>query len=175
NEALLLDHLKNIWTSNEEQAYLVNHHLESFKGTLFRQTMFAEFERDITEMAESNIPLTPDSLSEHYGKLNRDYFGPKMTVDREIELEWMRIPHFYYNFYVYKYATSFSVANAVATRILEGDKDQLERYLGLLKAGGSKPPVELLKDAGVDLSTPAPIREALKVFSGLVSEMCGLV
>lgn len=175
NEVLLLDHLRKEWTSREEQAYLVNHYLESFKGTVFRQTMFAEYERDITEMVEENIPLTADSLSEHYGKLNREYFGPTMTIDSEIELEWARIPHFYYNFYVYKYATSFSVANAIAARILKGDEDQLDMYLSMLKAGGSKPPVELLRDAGVDLSTPEPISEALKVFSSLVKEIGPLI
>ena len=145
------------------------------KGTVFRQTMFAEFERDICSMVEANQPLTPDILCEHYGRLNRDYFGPSMVIDREIELEWARIPHFYYNFYVYKYATSFSVANAIATRILDGDRIQLEAYLELLKSGSSKPPVDLLKDAGVDLSTPAPISEALEVFGGLVKEMDRLI
>jgi oligoendopeptidase F len=171
NEVLLLDHLRKIWTSKDEQIYLVNHYLDSFKGTVFRQTMFAEFERDVQEMVEKDIPLTPDLLCEHYGKLNRDYFGPEMVIDAEIELEWARIPHFYYNFYVYKYATSFSVANAIATRILQGDEHQLDIYIEMLKAGGSKPPVELLKDAGVDLSTPEPISEALKVFGSLITDM----
>jgi oligoendopeptidase F len=137
--------------------------------------MFAEFERDIQQMVEEGIPLTPDVLTEHYGKMNREYFGPRMIIDPEIELEWARIPHFYYNFYVYKYATSYSVANAIARRILTGDSDQLERYIGMLKAGGSKPPVELLLDAGVDLRTPEPIKEALGVFSNLVDEMDGLL
>jgi oligoendopeptidase F len=175
NEVLLLDHLKRIWTSKDEQIYLVNHYLESFKGTVFRQTMFAEFERDVQEMVEKDIPLTPDLLCEHYGKMNRTYFGPEMVIDKEIELEWARIPHFYYNFYVYKYATSFSVANAIASRILGGDDHQLDIFIEMLKAGGSKPPVELLKDAGVDLSTPEPISEALKVFGSLVTEMNGLL
>jgi len=171
NEVLLLDHLRKIWTTRDEQAYLVNHYLESFKGTVFRQTMFAEFERDVQQMVENDIPLTPDLLCEHYRKLNREYFGPDMIIDEEIDLEWARIPHFYYNFYVYKYATSFSVANAIATRILNGDKNQLERYISMLRSGGSKPPVELLKDTKVDLSTPEPISEALKVFGSLISEM----
>lgn len=175
NEVLLLDHLRKIWPSKEEQIYLVNHHLESFKGTVFRQTMFAEFERDVQETVEKDIPLTPDLLCKQYGKLNRDYFGPEMVIDKEIELEWARIPHFYYNFYVYKYATSFSVANAIATRILKGEEKQLEIYTDMLKAGGSKPPVELLKDAGVDLSTPEPISEALKVFGSLITEMEGML
>jgi oligoendopeptidase F len=171
NEVLLLDHLRKIWKSKEEQIYLVNHYLESFKGTVFRQTMFAEFERDVQDMVEKDIPLTPDLLCEHYGKMNRDYFGPNMVIDDEIMLEWARIPHFYYNFYVYKYATSFSVANAIATRILKGESDQLDNYIGMLRSGGSKPPLELLRDAGVDLSTPAPISEALNVFGSLITEM----
>jgi oligoendopeptidase F len=137
--------------------------------------MFSEFERDVQEMVEKDIPLTPDLLCEHYGKMNREYFGTNMIIDKDIELEWARIPHFYYNFYVYKYATSFSVANAIATRILKGDGQQLEDYLSMLKAGGSRPPVELLKLAGVDLSTPEPITEALKVFGTLVDEMDGLI
>ncbi|MGA1848446.1 MAG: oligoendopeptidase F [Thermoplasmatota archaeon] len=175
NEILLLDHLKAVWTEKSEQAFLVNHHLENFKGTVFRQTMFAEFERDIQQMVEKGVPLTPDILTDHYGKLNREYFGPGMIIDPEIELEWARIPHFYYNFYVYKYATSYSVANAIASRILAGDHEQLERYIEMLKAGGSKPPVDLLIDAGVDLRTPEPIKEALEVFSSLVKEMEGLL
>jgi oligoendopeptidase F len=175
NEILLLDHLRKIWTAEDEQIYLVNHYLESFKGTVFRQTMFAEFERDVQEMVEKDVPLTPDLLCEHYGKLNREYFGPEMVIDKEIELEWARIPHFYYNFYVYKYATSFSVANAIATRILQDDQDQLDSYISMLKSGGSKPPLDLLMDAGVDLRTPAPISEALEVFGSLVKEMDGLL
>lgn len=168
NESLLMDHLLKEWDTRKEQAYLVNHYLDSFKGTVFRQTMFAEFERDVSELVERNVPLTPALLSETYTRLNRDYFGPEMTLDPEIGMEWARIPHFYYDFYVYKYATSFSVANAISRRLLSGDMVQLERYISLLKAGGSKPPLDILKDAGVDLTSPAPIMEALEVFSGLV-------
>ncbi|MGA1820234.1 MAG: oligoendopeptidase F [Thermoplasmatota archaeon] len=175
NEILLLNHLMKVWTGKEEQAYLVNHYLESFKGTVFRQTMFSEFERDVQALVEGGVPLTPDLLCENYGRLNGSYFGPSMVIDRELELEWARIPHFYYNFYVYKYATSFCVANAIATRILDGDHEQLDRYLSLLEAGGSKPPLELLIDAGVDMRTTEPITEALKVFGGLVSRMDDLI
>ncbi|MGA1792529.1 MAG: oligoendopeptidase F [Thermoplasmatota archaeon] len=175
NEILLLNHLMKIWTGNEEQTYLVNHYLESFKGTVFRQTMFSEFERDVQALVEEGTPLTPDLLCENYGKLNKNFFGPSMVIDKELELEWARIPHFYYNFYVYKYATSFCVANAIATRILEGDKEQLDRYISLLKAGGSKPPVELLLGAGVDLRTTEPITEALNVFGDLVKRMESLI
>ncbi|MBN1389340.1 MAG: oligoendopeptidase F [Candidatus Thermoplasmatota archaeon] len=175
NEILLLHHLMNTWTGTDEQTYLVDHYLESFKGTVFRQTMFSEFERDVQAMVEKDTPLTPDLLCEHYGMLNRDYFGPAMIIDPEIELEWARIPHFYYNFYVYKYATSFCAANAIATRILKGDTLQLERYISLLRSGGSKPPVDLLIEAGVDLRTTAPITEALKVFGDLVTRLERLI
>ncbi|MGA1866023.1 MAG: oligoendopeptidase F [Thermoplasmatota archaeon] len=175
NEVLLLHYLMDIWKTEEEQAYLVNHYLESFKGTVFRQTMFAEFEKSVQAMVEEGIPLTPDLLMDQYGKLNRKYFGPNMTIDLQIELEWARIPHFYYNFYVYKYATSFCAANAIASRILRGDASQLERYTSLLKAGGSKPPVDLLKEAGVDLRTVDPITEALNEFGDLVTHMDRLI
>ncbi|MBN1539330.1 MAG: oligoendopeptidase F [Candidatus Thermoplasmatota archaeon] len=171
NEIMLLHHLMDIWRSEEEQAYLVNHYLESFKGTVFRQTMFAEFEKWVQAIVEEGVPLTPDLLCEQYGKLNGEYFGPEMVIDSPIELEWARIPHFYYDFYVYKYATSFCAANAIATRILEGDASQLERYLSLLGSGCSKPPVDLLAEAGVDLRTVDPITEALKVFGDLVTRM----
>ncbi|MGA1820988.1 MAG: oligoendopeptidase F [Thermoplasmatota archaeon] len=173
NEILLMNYLRGKWTSMEERTFLVNHHLEGFKGTVFRQTMFAEFERDVSVMVENGIPLTPDSLCELYGKLNGDYFGPDVELDEEIRMEWARIPHFYYNFYVYKYATGYSSATAIARRILEGG--DLENYLAMLKAGGSKPPLELLKGAGVDLATPEPVRSALEVFSDLVDEMDGLI
>lgn len=174
NESLLMESLLDKWGARKDQAFLVNHYLDSFKGTVFRQTMFAEFERDISNMVERNIPLTPELLTDHYLKLNRDHFGPAMVLDPEIGMEWARIPHFYYDFYVYKYATSFSVANAISSRLLTGDREQLDRYLGMLRAGGSKPPMEALKDAGVDLSTPAPISEALRVFSDLVDRFKGL-
>ncbi len=174
NESLLMERLLGKWGTRKDQAFLVNHYLDSFKGTVFRQTMFAEFERDISDMVERNIPLTPELLTDHYLKLNRDHFGPAMVLGPEIGMEWARIPHFYYDFYVYKYATSFSVANAISSRLLSGDKGQLGRYLGMLRAGGSKPPLDLLKDAGVDLSTPAPISEALRVFSDLVDRFKGL-
>jgi len=175
NEALLMERLLKEWRTREEQAYLVNHYLDSFKGTVFRQTMFAEFERDVSGLVESNVPLTPSLLSDAYTRLNRDYFGPAMVMDTEIGMEWARIPHFYYDFYVYKYATSFAVANAISNRLVSGDSEQLGRYFGLLRAGGSKPPLELLMDAGVDLTTPAPITEALGVFKGLVDRFEGLI
>jgi oligoendopeptidase F len=135
--------------------------------------MFAEFERDVSVMVEEGIPLTPDSLCDLYGRLNGDYFGPEVELDEQIRMEWARIPHFYYNFYVYKYATGYSSATAIAKRILEGG--DIYSYLDMLKAGGSKPPLELLKEAGVDLTTPEPVKSALEVFTGLVGEMDELI
>lgn len=173
NEILLMNYLRGKWTGREERTFLVNHHLEGFKGTVFRQTMFSEFERDVSVMVEEGVPLTPVSLNDLYGKLNSDYFGPEVEVDEEIRVEWARIPHFYYNFYVYKYATGYSSATAIARRIIEGG--DLESYLDMLKAGGSRPPLELLKGAGVDLTTPEPVRSALEVFSDLVDEMNDLI
>jgi len=170
NENLLLHHLSKIWTSEKERAYLVNHHLDSFKGTVFRQTMFAEFEKKISEMVDNNVPLTADGLSDIYGKLNRDHFGPRTFLDDEIKLEWARIPHFYYNFYVYKYATGYSAATAISNGIVDGSGD-LEAYVNMLKSGGSKPPIDLLKGAGVDLTTPEPINKGLELFDRLVIEL----
>jgi oligoendopeptidase F len=173
NENLLLRHLSDIWTSKEERIYLTNHHLDSFKGTVFRQTMFAEFEKEIASIVENDQPLTADGLSEVYGKLNEDHFGPRTFHDRQIDLEWARIPHFYYNFYVYKYATGYSAATAISKGIVEGKLD-LDDYLGMLKKGGSEPPLDLLKGAGVDLSTPAPIDEGLNLFDSLVEDLDAL-
>ncbi len=174
NENLLLHHLSKVWTSREERAYLINHHLDSFKGTVFRQTMFAEFEQLISSMVEDYQPLTAEGLSEAYGKLNRDHFGPGTYLDDEIKLEWSRIPHFYYNFYVYKYATGFSAATAISNSIISGKID-LEAYTNMLKAGGSKPPIDLLRDVGVDLSTPKPVDDGLKLFDSLVDDLSGLL
>lgn len=171
NEVLLQDHLMKEWRSDEERKYLINHQIDGFKGTVFRQTMFAEFERDVTQLVERDEPLTPQLMSEMYGSLNSDYFGPAVTSDPQIRLEWSRIPHFYYNFYVYKYATGFSAANAIASSILEGRSGMVESYLEMLKAGGSKPPLDLLKMAGVDLTVPDPVDRALSRFSQLVEEL----
>lgn len=175
NENLLVAHLRDKWDTRDAQAFLVNHHLEGFKGTVFRQTMFAEFERDVAAMVERGEPLTPDILSAHYRKLNVDYFGPEMAIDPEIDLEWSRIPHFYYNFYVYKYATGYCAATALSRMILDGDDRALDRYLTFLRSGGSKPPLDTLADAGVDLRSPEPVKRALDVFSALIDEMEELV
>ncbi len=171
NEILLLEYLYKNASSREEKAYLVNHYLESFKGTLFRQTMFEEFERSTNEMAQKGIPLTAQTLCDTYLRLNKDYFGPDMVSDPLIANEWSRIPHFYYNFYVYQYATSFAASVAIAHRILEQGEAAVKPYLEFLSSGCTKDPVSLLKIAGVDLSTPAPIDEALKVFDESITRM----
>lgn len=171
NEVLLYHYLKDHAKSKEEKAFIINHFLDSFKGTMFRQTMFEEFERKTCEMAEAGTPLTADSLYNVYLDLNKQYFGPDMISDPEIGWEWCRIPHFYYNFYVYQYATSFAAAVAVADRILKEGAPAVEQYKKFLSGGCTKDPVSLLKIAGVDLTTRQPIDAALKVFGEAIDEM----
>ena len=182
NEMLLLEYLLKENQGKQERAYLVNHLLESFKGTLYRQTMFEEFERKTNEMSEKGEPLTAEALSELYLELNRAYFGPDMVSDPQIAFEWSRIPHFYYNFYVYQYATSFAAAVDISRRILKeasaaGEAPEtcgpgvVERYKEFLKSGCTDDPVSLLKITGVDLSTEEPVEAALKVFEAAVEEM----
>ena len=171
NEILLLEYLLKKASSKEERAYLINHYLESFKGTVFRQTMFEEFERKTNEMAEAGTPLTAQLLTETYLDLNRQYFGEDMVSDDLIGYEWCRIPHFYYNFYVYQYATSFCAAVAIAHQILEEGEAAVKPYLEFLSGGCTADPVSLLKIAGVDLSTDAPIEAALAVFEEAIEEM----
>ncbi len=171
NEALMNKYLLDRTTDPKARKYLVNHYLESFKGTLFRQTMFAQFERDMYAKLENDEPLAAEDLSKMYGDLNTAYFGPEMVVDEGISLEWARIPHFYYDFYVYKYATSMCASLAIAAAIMEGKEGALDKYMAFLKAGGSDYPMEVLKRAGVDLSTPEPIHAAMKVFEGLLDQM----
>lgn len=168
NEALLIRHLLGKAKSRQERRYLINHFLESFRGTLFRQTMFAEFEQKAHEMAQKGQTLTAKALGQIYHQLNVDYFGAEMTVDGEIDYEWERIPHFYTPFYVYQYATGFSAAVAISSRILDGDEDVTRGYRRFLEGGCTKPPVELLKLCGVDLSSPQPVKEALAVFEDLL-------
>lgn len=168
NEALLIRHLMDKTRDKKEKKYLINHFLESFRGTLFRQTMFAEFELMTHQKAEKGEPLTASELCSMYHQLNADYFGPDMVIDQEIDVEWTRIPHFYTPFYVYQYATGFSAAVAISSRILQGEKGTLEGYKQFLSSGCAMPPIELLKLAGVDMSSAHPIEEALKVFSGLL-------
>ena len=175
NEALLMEYLLNKTTDKRERAFLINHFLEQFKGTLYRQTMFAEFELKMGEMVQQGIPLTAAKLCEEYRKLNELYFGPDMVCDDYIAMEWARIPHFYYNYYVFQYATGYSAAIALSQKILREGAPAVEKYLEFLSGGRSKPPVELLKGAGVDMSSPEPVNEALALFGRLVEEMEQLV
>ena len=171
NEALLMEHLLAKTTDKKERAYLINHFLEQFKGTLYRQTMFAEFELIMGRMIGEGKTLTADILCAEYRKLNEQYFGPDMIVDDEISMEWARIPHFYYNYYVFQYATGYSAAIALSRRILSEGERAVKDYLGFLSGGCSKSPIELLKGAGVDMTTPEPINQALKLFDELLDEM----
>lgn len=171
NEALLMQYLLKKTTDKKERAALINYFLEQFKGTLYRQAMFAEYEMKINELYAKGEPLTADVLCSLYKKINEEYFGPDMVLDDEIELEWIRIPHFYYNFYVYQYATGFSAAIALSTRILKEGAPAVERYLNFLSAGCTKDPVALLRDAGVDMASPEPVRTALELFGSLIKEM----
>lgn len=171
NEVLLVKHLLAKTTDKKERAYLINHFLEQFRGTVYRQTMFAEFELWMSEYAEKGETLTADAMCEAYYKLNKKYFGNDITVDKLISVEWARIPHFFYNFYVFQYATGFSAAVAIANRILEEGKPAVDDYLKFLSSGGSLDPISLLKIAGVDMTTAQPINDALKLFGELIDEM----
>ena len=171
NEVLLVRYLLNNTTDKRERAYLINHFLESFRGTVYRQTMFAEFELFMNQLAEKGETLTADALCEKYYELNKQYFGDAITVDPEIAYEWERIPHFFYNFYVFQYATGFSAACAIANRILTEGEPAVADYKKFLSAGGSMDPISILKLAGVDMTTAAPINEALKLFGELLDEM----
>jgi len=164
NETLLLDYLLANAGSREERLYLLNYDLEGYRGTVFRQVMFAEFERIIHRKVDNGEALTPDVLCEEYYQLYKKYYGPELILDDNIALEWSRIPHFYYNFYVYKYAIGFSAAKALARPIIEGDKEALSRYLSFLESGGSDYPLELLKRAGVDMSQPEPVKNCMESF-----------
>lgn len=171
NEALLTHYLINNTNDKKEKMYLINHHLEGFRTTVYRQTMFAEFEKWIHEQVEAGNALNHENLSEAYYQLNKKYYGDDIVVDDDIRYEWSRIPHFYYNFYVYKYATGFSAATSLAQQILEEGTPAVERYLQFLKSGCSKYPLDLLKDAGVDMTTSVPIQKALDVFKSLLDQM----
>ena len=171
NEVLLMRHLLGKTTDPKERAYLINHFLDQFKGTVYRQTMFAEFELAMGRMVESGQTLTADALSEKYLELNKLYFGPDMVSDPQIALEWTRIPHFFYNYYVFQYATGFSAAVAIADRILTLGESAVADYKKFLSGGSSTDPISLLKIAGVDMSSPAPVNAALKLFGELVDEL----
>lgn len=171
NEALVMEHLLKSTTDKKLLAYLVNHYLEQFRGTVFRQTMFAEFEKQTHALVEQGEALTAERLSSIYRELNALYYGEEVVLDPEIAWEWARIPHFYNAFYVYKYATGFSAATALAKGILEQGGPAVKRYLQFLASGSSDYPIELLRKAGVDMETPIPVREALTVFAGLVTRL----
>ena len=175
NEILLMRHLLGKTKDKKERAYLINHFLDQFKGTVYRQTMFAEFELEMGRTAENGETLTADGLCEKYLALNKLYFGPEMVSDDEIALEWARIPHFFYNYYVFQYATGFSAAVAIANRILAEGAPAVADYKRFLSGGSSTDPVSLLKIAGVDMSTPEPVNSALELFGELVEELEKLV
>lgn len=170
NEVILIDYLLKHSRSDEEKKYLYGHYLEQFKGTLFRQTMFAEFEMITHRMAQDGEVLNAESLCGTYKKLNEKYFGKDMVIDEEIAYEWARIPHFYTPFYVYQYATGFSAAVAIATKIINGDKEVLHGYREFLKGGSSMHPIELLSLCKIDMSKPDVIQDALNVFGGLIED-----
>jgi oligoendopeptidase F len=175
NELLLHHYLMEQNDDPSVKAYLLCHQLDQIRGTLYRQAMFAEFEKHIHVLAEQKVPLTPDLLCEDYYKLNAEYHGENVAPDQRVELEWARIPHFYYNFYVYKYATGISAAAKLSQNILSGDQTKLGNYIDFLKAGDSRDVLDIMRDAGVDLSTPEPIVAALKLFEETVDQLDGLL
>ena len=175
NEALLMRYLLDHAGSAQEKAYLLNHFTEQFRGTLYRQTMFAEFELKVNELAATGAGITADALCEIYAQLNRAYFGDDVVVDEQIALEWSRIPHFYYRYYVYQYATGYAAAIALSNRILEEGAPAVADYKRFLSGGSSATPLELLRIAGVDMATPAPVTSALQLFDQLVDELAALL
>ncbi len=170
NESLLIDYLLQHSRDQQEKMYLINHYLEQFRGTVYRQTMFAEFEKIIHAKAEQGEAITPELMNSVYRDLNKLYYGPEVVLDEEIDIEWARIPHFYSAFYVYKYATGFAAATAIKEAIRTEGNKMVERYLEFLKSGGSNYPIVLLQKAGVDLTTPEPVDSALKYFARLVDD-----
>lgn len=171
NEALLMEYLLSNTSDQKQRAYLINYFLEQFKGTLYRQTMFAEFEKITHEMAEKKEPLTAEILGKIYYDLNKLYFGDGIVLDKEIAMEWARIPHFYTPFYVYQYATGYSAAIAISRKILSGDKEALNGYFKFLSGGSSMNPIDLLKLCGIDMTTKEPVKEALALFASLLDQM----
>ena len=175
NEELLSRHLLEQADSKQQRAFIINRNIDAIRGTIIRQTMFAEFEKIAHEMVEAGEPLTVAAAKDAYGKLLADYFGPKFQIDEQLQLECLRIPHFYRAFYVYKYATGLSAAIALSRRVLNGGRREVDQYLGFLKGGCSKYPLELLKGAGVDMRRPEPVNTALAHFASLVEELDSLV
>ncbi len=171
NESLLMQHLLRTTTDKRRRAYLINYFLEQFRTTLYRQTMFAEFELEINRRNERGESLTAASMNELYHELNRQYFGDGIVIDKEIDVEWARIPHFYYDYYVYQYATGYSAAIALSQRILREGEPAVKDYLNFLSGGCSADPITLLRGAGVDMATAQPIQDALQMFDGLITEM----
>ena len=175
NEALLMEYLLSKTTDKKERAYLINHFLDQFKGTIYRQTMFAEFELNIGKLVAEGQTLTAEVLCAEYKRLNELYYGPDMVVDDRIAMEWARIPHFYYNYYVFQYATGYSAAIALSRRILREGESAVQDYLNFLSGGCSKSPIDLLKGAGVDMTSPEPVNQALELFGQLLDEMEALM
>ena len=171
NESLLMQHLLRSTDDKKRRAYLINYFLEQFRTTLYRQTMFAEFELMINRKAENGESLTAESLCEMYRELNRQYYGDDLIIDSELDMEWARIPHFYYDYYVYQYATGFSAAIALSQRILNEGAPAVKDYIGFLSGGCSKDPIALLKGAGVDMTSKQPVESALELFGTLLDEM----
>lgn len=175
NEVLLMQYLLGQTEGKRRRAYLINHFLEQFRTTLYRQTQFARFELDMSGMCARDETLTAESLSERYLELNRFYYGDDVISDEEIALEWARIPHFFYDFYVFQYATGFSAAIAIAMKILEGEPEAVKNYKKFLSSGCSRDPISLLRIAGVDMASPEPVQSALDYFDRLLDEMEELV
>ncbi|MBM7693948.1 oligoendopeptidase F [Peribacillus deserti] len=175
NEALLNNYMLKTVDDEKKRLYLLNHYLEGFRGTVFRQTMFAEYEHLIHQKAQEGEALTSELLTKEYYELNKKYFGENITIDEEIGLEWSRIPHFYYNYYVYQYATGFSAATALSNAILQEGQPAVDKYLDFLKSGSSDYPIEVLKKAGVDMTKADPIQQACKVFEEKLNEMESLL
>lgn len=175
NENILTEYLLETETDPRVRAYVLNHYLDGFKGTIFRQTQFAEFEHFMYVEDAKGVPLTSEYLSESYGKLNAKYYGPAVEEDPEIKYEWSRIPHFYYNYYVFQYATGFSAASALAKKIWAKEPDALDNYLAYLKAGNSDYPVEVMKKAGVDMTQATYIEDAMAMFEKRLDELEALI
>jgi oligoendopeptidase F len=171
NEQLLSKYLMSQARDDQERAFLINREIDAIRGTIIRQTMFAEFEKLTHELAEQHEPLTTDRFKSIYRELLQRYFGPKFALDDELSLECFRIPHFYRAFYVYKYATGLSAAIALSERVVKGGKRELDAYLGFLKGGCSQDPLDLLRGAGVDMERPEPVQTALDYFGRLVDEL----
>lgn len=175
NENILTDYLLKTQTDPAIRIYVLNHYLDGFKGTVFRQSQFAEFEHYIHQKAQEGIPLTQEFMTEYYADLNARYYGDSVERDENVALEWSRIPHFYYNHYVYQYATGFAAATALSKRILDGEEGALDKYLTYLKSGSSDYPIEVMKKAGLDMTDSAYLEDAMKIFEARLNELEALL